>query len=237
MAVKILKKSALKLRHELKQVINREDDMILSSRLCHLFGHDEHADRDGSYRITSLYFDTPDDRALRQKKDGVDRREKFRLRYYGSDTSFIRLEKKIKINGLCAKDSAVLSRKETEKLLAGEYAFMAESENALLVEFYSKIRTQLLRPKTVVVYDREAFVYSPANVRITLDRDIRTTAGTGCMNFLLCEPALLKTEEKGITVFEIKYDEFLPEIVRAAVQLQNSKTGAYSKYASCRRFD
>ena len=34
---------------------------------------------------------------LREKVDGVNRREKFRLRYYGKDTSFLRLEKKFKI--------------------------------------------------------------------------------------------------------------------------------------------
>lgn len=59
--------------------------------------------KEGSYRITSLYFDTPSDTALRQKLEGVDRREKFRLRYYGEDLSFIRLEKKFKMNGLCGK--------------------------------------------------------------------------------------------------------------------------------------
>ena len=37
--------------------------------------------------MTSLYFDTPEDLALQQKTDGTDRREKFRLRYYGNDMS------------------------------------------------------------------------------------------------------------------------------------------------------
>ena len=49
-----------------------------------LFPHDPHAGADGTYRVTSLYFDTPYDSALREKLDGVNRREKFRLRYYGA---------------------------------------------------------------------------------------------------------------------------------------------------------
>ena len=60
---------------------------------------------DGSYRVTSLYFDTPYDTALREKLDGVDRREKFRLRYYGELPGFLKLEKKFKVDGLCGKRS------------------------------------------------------------------------------------------------------------------------------------
>lgn len=93
-----------KLRHEWKHQINLREDLVLSARLRRLFPHDPHAGSDGSYRVTSLYFDTPYDTALREKLDGVNRREKFRLRYYGTDTSFLRLEKKYKMNGLCGKD-------------------------------------------------------------------------------------------------------------------------------------
>ena len=84
---------AMPLRHELKHRINLREDLVLSQRLKKLFAHDKNAGPDGTYRVTSLYFDTPYDSALREKIDGVNRREKFRLRYYGTDTSFIRLEK------------------------------------------------------------------------------------------------------------------------------------------------
>ena len=71
------------MRHELKHQISPPEDLVLSGRLRRLFPHDRHAGADGSYRVTSLYLDTPYDAALREKLDGVDRREKFRLRYYG----------------------------------------------------------------------------------------------------------------------------------------------------------
>ena len=69
---------------------------------------DPHA-KGGVYTIRSLYFDTPSDRALREKLDGVSRREKFRIRYYNGDSSVIHLEKKIKFGGLGNKQSAELS--------------------------------------------------------------------------------------------------------------------------------
>ena len=87
------------MRHELKHQISPPEDLVLSGRLRRLFPHDRHAGADGSYRVTSLYLDTPYDAALREKLDGVDRREKFRLRYYGDDPAWLKLEKKFKVNG------------------------------------------------------------------------------------------------------------------------------------------
>ena len=162
------------MRHELKHQISPPEDLVLSGRLRRLFPHDKHAGADGSYRVTSLYLDTPYDAALREKLDGVDRREKFRLRYYGDDPAWLKLEKKFKVNGLCGKRSARLSREEGERLLAGELDFLLEREEPLLAELYHKLRGSLLAPRTAVCYDREAFLYAPGNVRITLDRDVRT---------------------------------------------------------------
>ena len=74
---------------------------------------------DGKYLIRSLYFDNLDDKALREKIDGVNMREKFRIRMYNRDPSLIRLEKKSKRNGLGIKFSAYLSVEETEKITKG----------------------------------------------------------------------------------------------------------------------
>ena len=222
------------LRHELKHWINLREDLVLSQRLKKLFAHDKNAGPGGTYQVTSLYFDTPYDSALREKIDVVNRREKFRLRYYGMDTSFIRLEKKYKINGLCGKRSARLTQKQAEKLLSGDIGFLLESCEPLFIELYSKVRGKGLRPKTIVRYDREAFLYAPGNVRITLDRNICT--GLGNVDFLNPEIFYLRATEHG-TVLEVKYDAYLPELVRMAVQVPDRQAAACSKYALCRRFD
>ena len=128
----IKEKQLLKLRHELKHNISPQDDLILTSRLRKLFRHDKNAGSHGSYRVSSLYFDTPYDKALRQKIDGVNQREKFRLRYYGEDTSFIRLEKKFKINGLCGKHSVKVTEEQVRCILSGDIDFLLESAHPLL---------------------------------------------------------------------------------------------------------
>ena len=96
---------AIPLRHEYKHQINLREDLVLSQRLRKLFPHDPHAGVDGCYRVTSLYFDTPYDSALREKLDGVNRREKFRLRYYGADTS-LSASKKSLSRTACAESAA-----------------------------------------------------------------------------------------------------------------------------------
>ena len=222
------------MRHEYKYRISLQEDLVLSGRLRRLFARDAHAGPDGSYRITSLYFDTPYDRALREKLDGVDRREKFRLRYYGRDPAWLKLEKKYKINGLCGKSSARLSREEAERILTGDAEFLSCREEPVLRELYSKMQGCGLVPRTVVCYEREAFLYAPGRVRITLDRDLRT--GIGPLDFLRPERLCLRPLE-GLTILEIKYDEFLPDLVRMAVRVPDRMAGACSKYALCRRLD
>lgn len=221
-------------RHELKHLITPAEDRVMSDRLVRLFPRDSHAGQDGTYLVNSLYFDTPEDKALRQKISGADKREKFRLRYYGSSPDLIRLEKKMKRGGLCSKRSARLSRRQAEMILRGDIDFLLESAEPLLIELYSKMRGQLLGPRTIVSYEREAFIFAPGNVRVTLDRKIRTCTSPavflgGLANCM--EPA------PGNTVLEVKYDAFLPDIVKMAVQVPDRKTGAFSKYAVCRRFD
>ena len=220
-----------RLRHEEKHQVNLREALVLSRRLEKLFPRDPHAGPEGFYQVVSLYYDDPYDTALRQKLDGVNRREKFRLRYYGKEPAFFKLEKKYKVKGLCGKGSCRLSREEGERLLRRDFAFLLEKEEPLAREFYAKLRRGLA-PKTVVRYTREAFLYAPGNVRVTLDGDIRAGAPE---RFLI--PQKLLPALGGLAVVEVKYDAFLPEIVKLAVQVPNRQGTACSKYALCRRYD
>ena len=105
-------------RHEWKHEISRTDLIVLRRRLRAVMAPDEHA-VNGCYRVRSLYFDTPEDRALREKLDGVGRREKFRLRLYNGDAGMIRLEQKIRCGSLGSKESAAVTAEEVRALLAG----------------------------------------------------------------------------------------------------------------------
>lgn len=216
-------------RHEWKHEISYIDMLTIRQRLRAAAHPDSHA-VDGRYQIRSLYFDTPLDKALREKINGVSRREKFRIRYYNGDTSLIHLEKKSKIGGLGNKQSAPLSVSEANAILQGDLQWMLHSDKPLVRELYSKMATQRLAPKTIVDYTREPFVYPPGNVRVTLDYNIRT--GLGCTDFL--DPCVTIPAGDTPVILEVKWDAFLPSVIRDAVQLPGRHTSSFSKYAQCR---
>ena len=220
----------MKFRHEYKHCINLMDIYCLRTRLSAFMKHDKNAGEDGKYIVKSLYFDNYLDQALREKVDGVNKREKFRIRYYGTDTSFIRLEKKSKINGLCNKESVCITKEECLSIIDGNIEFMRQDERELVRELYSKMKYQLLRPKCIVAYTRESFVYPPGNVRVTLDSNIG--GSNSVRDFLNPETQFLCLYKHSI--LEVKWDEFLPEIIRNVVGLRGRKSTAFSKYAAVR---
>ena len=101
-------------------------------------------------------------------------------------------------------------------------------------ELYGKMYSQGLRPKTIVDYIREPFVYAPGNVRVTLDHHIRT--GLRCTDFLNPNGVTVPAGDSPI-ILEVKWDAFLPSIIRDIVQLEGRHTGSFSKYAICRIYD
>ncbi len=217
-------------RHEWKHEINQADLLVLRQRLRVVARPDPHA-VNGRYLIRSLYFDNAADKALWEKLDGISRREKFRIRYYNGNTAVIRLEKKSKIGGFGNKQGASLTAVQVQDLINGRTDWMADSQEDLIRELSVKMRMQGLRPKIIVDYIREPFVFGPGNVRVTLDYDIRT--GFQCRNFL--NPDCL-TVPAGDTpkILEVKWDGFLPDIIRDAIWLPGRRVTAFSKYAQCR---
>lgn len=217
-------------RHEWKHELSFRDYLILRQRLRAVMESDPHA-VDGKYFIRSLYFDNLNDKALREKIDGVNRREKFRLRYYNGDPSLIHLEKKSKLDGLGTKLSADLTAAEAQQLVDGELDWMLSADRPLVRELYVKMRTQGLRPKTIVDYTREPFIYRPGNVRVTLDYDIRS--GLGCTDFLSPRAVTVPAGDAPI-LLEVKWDAYLPDLIRDVVQMPGRHVSAFSKYAQCR---
>lgn len=220
-------------RHEWKHEISYGDMLILRQRLRAVMKPDEHA-KDGKYFIRSLYFDNAADRALREKLDGVNCREKFRIRCYNHDPSLIRLEKKSKRNGLGSKETANLTAEEAQSIVDGDWSWMKDADRPLVQELYRKMISQGLRPKTIVDYWREPFIFAPGNVRVTLDYDIRT--GLRCTDFLDPDCVTVPAGDAPI-ILEVKWDEFLPSVIRDIVQLEGRHTSAFSKYAICRIYD
>jgi len=221
---------ALQYRHEYKHELRYPDLLAIRPRLAAIMQPDPHA-VGGKYRIRSLYFDTPRDKALREKLDGVNLREKFRIRCYNGNYDVIHLEKKSKRGGLGTKASAPLTAQEVRRILDGDLDWMLESGRPLVQELYCKMRYQNLRPKVLVDYTREPFIYAPGNVRVTFDSDIRTALS--CTDLL--DPDCPTIPAGGAPILmEVKWDAYLPDIIRDAVWVPGRRASAFSKYAQCR---
>ncbi len=219
-------------RHELKYALDYIDYIAVQSRVKHMMSHDTNADATGAYHIRSLYFDTPTDKALYEKINGVNKREKFRIRLYNHNTDFIRLEKKMKDNGLCLKVSCRIHKDECQRILDNDIDFMQLHPEPLMQELYFNMKNTQLSPKTIVDYVRQAYIYKPGNVRVTFDRFIQSGIHVTDLfeKSLPCAQAIPNT----LTVMEVKYDAFLPAIIQDLVQTNRSRASAISKYAACR---
>ncbi len=224
-----------KYRHELKYSITRADYLAIRSRVCAVMKPDSHADANGLYTIRSIYFDNADDKALREKLDGVAKREKFRIRYYNDDLSFITLEKKVKDNDLCMKLDAGITESECKALLGGDTEWMRCHQSALVRELCGKMNSEQLRPRVLVSYVREPYTYSAGNVRVTFDSHIRTSL----FHRTFLEQSIhdiSATDRPEDMVLEVKFDEYLPDIISCLIQTEGVRVRAFSKYGACRRF-
>ena len=115
-------------RHENKYFISWAGYQFLRGRLAAMLETDSHAvQSDGRYKIRSLYFDDYKQSGLLDKVEGVETREKFRIRFYDMDDSFIRLESKQKHNQMTKKQAAPLTREQTDRLLAGDLWFLYDT--------------------------------------------------------------------------------------------------------------
>lgn len=222
-------------RHELKYQIGIAEYFAIRQRIRPVMKLDANASKDGRYLIRSIYFDNADDKALREKKDGIQRREKFRIRYYNDDFSFIVLEKKMKYDNLCLKLNAVITEEECRALLSGNTKWMILHDSEFVRELYVKMNSEQLRPRVLVSYMREPYVYEAGNVRVTFDSHIRTSLFH--QEFLENNSQdILVLDSPGEMILEIKYDAFIPEVITDLLQTEGIRQQAFSKYGACRRF-
>ncbi len=222
-------------RSELKHYINYQDYLIIRSKISNFLTLDKNVYKDSfEYKIRSIYFDNFNNKVLEEKLLGLNKRDKFRIRLYNDDDSFIRLEKKSKINGLCKKISEPITKDEVLKIINNDIEFLIKSQKQLFQDLYIKMKTEFLKPKTIVDYEREAYIYKIGNVRITFDKNLRTgIVSNDIFNKELCT---ISPINKDYIVLEVKYDEFLPEFILNLIQLGERSKTSISKYALCRMY-
>ncbi len=223
-------------RHELKYYINRGEYTLLRRKLSLTMEQDRYAAQNGGeYFIRSLYFDDLDDSAFRDKLDGVDGRDKFRIRVYNLKDDAIKLERKHKESIYIKKQSIALSRAEYETLRRGDYTFLLRRPEPFARSMFAEFSIRPLRPVVLVDYMREAYTFPAQDVRVTFDKNVRT----GYRATALFDPhaPTYSVIEDYDMVLEIKFNRFLPTYIRSLLQIDSHMRSAVSKYALCRKFE
>lgn len=218
----------MRYRFELKYIINYADYALIRARLSPLMKRDEHVNGNGMYTVRSLYFDDFLNSAYNEKYAGVMNRQKFRIRIYNFSDKVINLERKVKYDRYVYKQVANLSRGMLNEILMGHYDCLRDCEGPLYGVFYHQCRSKLLRPRTIVDYEREPFFMDAGSVRVTFDQHVRV--GMDGWDIFNDKMAMKEVLQPDCLVMEVKYSEFLPDLVRQLLPRKAAEYSAVSKY-------
>ena len=221
----------MKFRYEQKYRLNYQDYTLLKMRLAGVLEKDQNINADGFYTVRSLYFDDLWNTAYTEKMMGIKDRQKFRIRLYNQSDDTIRLERKIKSNQYISKQTALLTRDETQKILAGNYDFLLKSEDNLKKLFYHQAKSRILRPRVVVEYDREPYILDAGELRISFDKNIR--AGELGFDIFDADMPMVETMEPGQVIMEVKFTNFIPSYIRKMLPGKAADFSAFSKFILC----
>lgn len=223
-------------RDEYKYPLTNGQILIEESKIKVIASKDEYVGERGYYNIRSLYFDDYENRCYMENENGVDEREKFRIRIYNHSVQRIALELKEKRRGRTSKQSCMITETQCRKLMNGEIPTDINASQKVLHKLAYLMAVRLMRPKIIVDYDRVPYTYrtNDANVRITFDRNIISVSdvetffdekvfGRGVM------PA-------GWALMEVKFDNFLPDEIYSLLQLDRVEASTFSKYYLCRKY-
>ena len=183
------------------------------------------------YEISSLYFDSLEDKDLNQKLDGILYREKYRLRIYNRDISSGKFEIKRKLNSVIEKLSITVTNTQIQDILKGDYSSI-EKNNSLA--YAAKLMNIFhYSPKTIVTYQRYAF-YLPFNrIRITIDSNLSSHGfNADLLNIEKIEKNNLTKDNHSI--LEVKFEDELPDYIMKVLYDMPFTRSAISKYSLSR---
>jgi len=215
----------LRYRYEHKYLINPQTAAVLRGRTVGIMRPDEYADENGGYTVNNVYLDDRYDTFYQAKQLGHYSRDKYRLRYYNGDLSFIRLERKHKDSMLNYKDTLPITSAQFERMSSGDFEFILTEKAPLWQRLATIYRLRGLRPTAAFTYRRETLTYKPGNVRFTFDGHPKPFHNS---------PPVDGNRQAYPLLLEVKYTGFLPETIRRLLNGLPLVHTEMSKYAIAR---
>lgn len=220
------------LREEKKFLISVAEAMRKSHALEQVMLQDVHNGTHG-YLIRSLYFDTPFDEDFFEKLDGVETRRKIRLRCYDPNQAYAMLEMKQKQGAQQQKRSLRVPREDALRLIDCDFSPLLRYDEPFAAELYGLMQRKCYRPKTIVQYNRKAFIAKENKIRVTFDSRIVSTESSFDLfsERLNMNPVLDPYE----VVLEVKYNGFLLSYIQQMLNNVDKSELSVSKYYLARQ--
>ena len=180
-----------------------------------------------SRRVNSIYYDTNDFKLYKDSLDGIFRKDKIRVRYYGSikEPGTPKLEIKSKYGHVGKKFIINLNYKELYK---DKFLLIKYAQNKNFNNTYINTLLMAVKPKILLTYNRNYFLSECNRFRFTLDKNIcfkLINTNISPDNF---DKNLIKTFQKNI--LELKYISSLDMEASLFTKKLPSRLISFSKY-------
>ncbi len=191
------------------------------------------------YTVRSIYYDTLNLEYYLEKIEGLKTRKKIRIRGYNEqcEDSLVFLEIKRKLENFIDKHRSLLYYKHLDDIFYTgdiESYIIQKNDDSLdnAKRFFYHVNRKLLKPVSLVVYDREAFFSKfDSNIRITFDKNLRFSSLPSFSS--LYDESILKPALPNQFVFEIKFYMGFAEHFQKIINKFQLTRLAVSKYSIC----
>lgn len=221
-------------RQELKFYIHILESERMRSFMSKLLTPDKNNKNNNSYLISSLYFESQNDKNLDEKLDGILSRQKIRIRIYNNNLKIIKLEKKIKNNTTIEKKNCNITKQDAMNLISQNYDKVIVT-NKFMSDLVNDLKIFRYKPKVIVEYNREAYYLSYNNIRVTFDKNLSTYNNFVDLINLKKSGSVPIFDEK-IESLEVKYENNLPLFLKEVISKIPASRSSISKYVLTQKY-
>tara|TARA_B100000767_G_C19635453_1_gene480211 strand:+ start:318 stop:986 length:669 start_codon:yes stop_codon:yes gene_type:complete len=185
-----------------------------------------------SRQVNNIYLDTQLNQSLIDHLDGINKRYKCRVRWYGDFYDFNSpvLEFKMKTNQVTEKKKIYLFNKQTSKFDTNKENFLSfiskQLQENMMVNFIKNHKVS-----RIIIYKRDYYESLTKNIRFTIDKDLEYKLW---VNNKIKKDTSRNFMHKNFNIIEAKYDFKLKYILPYLVNAFKLKSQSYSKFVDYR---
>ncbi|MGL5378999.1 polyphosphate polymerase domain-containing protein [Clostridium sp.] len=220
-------------RRELKYAISEVDYYRLNQTFKAILKEDKNNGEKG-YTIRSLYFDSRMNDDYYAKMSGEEIRKKIRLRIYNTNTKWVKLEIKKKLNINQIKETVTITREDAISLINKDYSVLLKYKEDTARTIYNIMTIGQYEPVVLIDYDRVAYLHEENSIRVTFDSNIRSSETN--FDMFSDNVPMAPIFDHYHTILEVKYDGELFCWISSVLNAPDVVYQSLSKYCSGRRF-